>query len=95
VQETFTSIWKTRTAYQSEAGEVAPWVLTVARYRPIDVARRNGRDAAHQTTDDTLHAVSAPCDVSEQAASNAQTDHVWHPSEPAATDDRRSAHETA
>jgi RNA polymerase sigma-70 factor (ECF subfamily) len=51
-------------------------VLTVARYRAIDVARRNGREAAHQTADDTLHAVSAPCDASGQAASNAQTDHV-------------------
>jgi RNA polymerase sigma-70 factor (ECF subfamily) len=76
VQETFTSIWKTRTTYQSEAGNVAPWVLTVARYRAIDIARRNGRDAAHQTTDDILYAVSAPSDVPEQAASNAQTRHV-------------------
>lgn len=73
VQATFTSIWKTRTTCQSEAGKVAPWLLTVARCRAIDIARRDGRDAAHQTTDDILHAVSAPSDGSEQAASHAQT----------------------
>jgi len=73
VQETFISIWKTRTTYESKAGKVAPWVLTVARYRAIDIARRNGRDAAHQTTDDTLHTISAPGDVPEQAAAHAQT----------------------
>jgi RNA polymerase sigma-70 factor (ECF subfamily) len=72
VQETFISIWKTRKSYESEAGKVAPWVLTVARHRAIDIARRNGRDAAHQTTDDHLRAVSAPGDVPEQAVARAQ-----------------------
>lgn len=76
VQETFTSIWKTRASYHSQVGKVAPWLLTVARYRAIDIARRNGRDAGHQTTDDTLHAVSAPSDVPQQAAAHAQTRHV-------------------
>jgi RNA polymerase sigma-70 factor (ECF subfamily) len=72
VQETFISIWKTRKSYESEVGKVAPWVLTVARHRAIDIARRNGRDAAHQTTDDHLRAVSAPGDVPEQAVARAQ-----------------------
>jgi RNA polymerase sigma-70 factor (ECF subfamily) len=45
VQETFTSIWKTRTAYQSEGGEVAPWVLTVARY-----PRRSARSSRSRST---------------------------------------------
>jgi hypothetical protein len=31
-----------RMAYESQVGNVAPWVLTVVRYRAIDVARRNG-----------------------------------------------------
>jgi RNA polymerase sigma-70 factor (ECF subfamily) len=73
VQETFTSIWKTRASYHSQIGKVAPWVLTVARYRAIDIARRNGRDAAHQISDDTLRAFSAPGDVPQQAAAHAQT----------------------
>jgi len=76
VQETFTSIWKTRATYHNQIGKVAPWVLTVARYRAIDIARRNGRDVARQTGDDMLHAVSAPSDISEQAAANADGRHV-------------------
>lgn len=76
VQETFISIWKSRTSYRSEEGKVAPWLLTVARYRAIDIARRNGRDAARQTTDEPLYAVSAPCDVLEQAAAHDQARHV-------------------
>lgn len=76
VQETFFSIWRTRASYASEVGKVAPWVLTVARHRSIDVARRSGRDAAHETTDETLARFSAPGDVAEQAAAHAQTRHV-------------------
>lgn len=76
VHETFTSIWKTRASYHSQVGKVAPWVLTVARYRAIDIARRNGRDAAHQTTDEPLQSVSAPSNVPQQAAAHAQTRHV-------------------
>jgi RNA polymerase sigma-70 factor (ECF subfamily) len=76
VQETFTSIWKTRASYHSQVGTVAPWLLTVARYRAIDIARRNGRDAAHQTTDEPLQTVSAPSDVPQQAAAHAQTRRV-------------------
>lgn len=76
VQETFISIWKTRASYESRVGKVAPWVLTVARHRSIDVARRSGRDAAHQTTDEMLDRVRAPGDVLEQVAAHAQTRHL-------------------
>jgi RNA polymerase sigma-70 factor (ECF subfamily) len=76
VQEAFTAIWKTRASYHSDVGKVAPWVLTVARYRAIDIARRNGVDAAHQTTDEPLYAVRAPGEVPQQAAAHAQTRHV-------------------
>jgi len=76
VQETFTAIWKTRTTYRSEAGKVAPWVLTVARHRSIDVARRNGRDAARQTTDEMLDTVGALSGVHEQVAARAARRHL-------------------
>ena len=75
VQETFASIWRTRAGYHSQ-GKVAAWVLTIARHRAIEIARRNGRDAAHQTTVQPLHAVTAPSDVPAQAAAHAQTRHV-------------------
>lgn len=40
VQEAFISIWRTRANYDDRR-TVAAWVLTVARTRAIDVARRN------------------------------------------------------
>lgn len=73
VQETFTAIWRTRAAYQCQAGNVAAWVLTIARHRAIDIARRNGRDARHLTSDDQLDRVSAPGDVAQQAVAHART----------------------
>jgi len=72
VQETFISIWKTRMTYEMQAGKVAPWVLTVARYRAIDVTRRNGLHAVHRASDDNLLAVRAPNCVVEQVVARAQ-----------------------
>jgi len=72
VQEAFISIWKTRRTYEMQAGKVAPWVLTVARYRAIDVTRRNGLHAVHRASDDSLHAVRAPSGVAEQVVARAQ-----------------------
>lgn len=76
VQETFTSIWSTRASYEPRRGSVAPWVLTVARYRAIDIARRNGRDAAHQISDEALGVLRAPGSIPEQVAAHAQTGDV-------------------
>jgi RNA polymerase sigma-70 factor, ECF subfamily len=72
VQEAFISIWNTRTTYEMQAGKVAPWVLTVARYRAIDVTRRNGLHAVHRASDDSLHTVRAPSAVAEQVVARAQ-----------------------
>src|ERR1700761_6189338 len=43
VQEGFLSVWNSRASYHPERGSVAAWVLTVIRYRAIDVARSNHR----------------------------------------------------
>lgn len=64
VQETFISIWKTRHTYERR-GTVAPWVLTIARHRAIDIARRNGPHAAHRTSDERVHTLPAPGSVDE------------------------------
>jgi len=76
VQETFTAIWKNRGKFESQVGKVAPWVLTVARHRAIDVARRNGRDWALQAHDDVLDRQGLAVDVPSQAAAHAQARHV-------------------
>lgn len=66
VQEAFASIWKTRMSYQHEAGAVAPWVLTIVRYRAIDIARRNGPHARRRAGEEGLHVLHAPDVVAEQ-----------------------------
>lgn len=64
VQETFISIWMSRRAYEPR-GDVAPWVLTIARHRAIDIARRNRPHAAHRAGDEHLHGLPAPGSVAE------------------------------
>ncbi|MDP8910346.1 MAG: sigma-70 family RNA polymerase sigma factor [Chloroflexota bacterium] len=76
VQEAFAAVWTTRGSYESQVGRVAPWVLTIARYRAIDIARRNGHDCAHQTTDDRLDGLRERSDVPSLAAAHAQTHHI-------------------
>jgi RNA polymerase sigma-70 factor (ECF subfamily) len=71
VQETFISIWKTRTTYEDH-GKVAAWVLTVARHRAIDIARRATWQAAHRTGDDGLQVLHDPAGVPEQVLERAE-----------------------
>lgn len=71
VQETFISIWKTRTTYQDH-GKVASWVLTVARHRAIDIARHDTWLASHRTSDDDLQVVHEPHGVAEQVLARAE-----------------------
>ncbi len=72
VQEAFVSIWKTRTTYEPRIGKVAPWVLTVVRYRAIDVARSNGLHAAQRASEDILHTVRAPDSVADEVVTGIQ-----------------------
>jgi RNA polymerase sigma-70 factor (ECF subfamily) len=39
VQEAFTAIWRMAGTYRPDRGEVAGWLLSLVRYRAIDVAR--------------------------------------------------------
>ncbi|MBA3327198.1 MAG: sigma-70 family RNA polymerase sigma factor [Solirubrobacterales bacterium] len=71
VQETFISIWTTRRTYEPR-GNVAPWVLTIARHRAIDIARRNAPHAAHRASDERLHKLPAPSNVAELVAGRAE-----------------------
>jgi RNA polymerase sigma-70 factor (ECF subfamily) len=72
LQEAFSSIWKTRTTYDSRVGTVAPWVLTVVRHRAIDIARNSGLHVAHRTNDDILHTVGAADSVVDGVVAGAQ-----------------------
>jgi RNA polymerase sigma-70 factor, ECF subfamily len=64
VQEAFLSLWTSRTGYRPQRGTVAGWLLTVVRYRAIDLTRRNASHAAHWASQDRLEEHPAPEDVS-------------------------------
>ena len=68
VQEAFLALWSNCGSYTSERGTVAAWLLTVVRYRAIDVARRHGRHATRRDSDDQLAGRRAPDDVGESVA---------------------------
>jgi RNA polymerase sigma-70 factor (ECF subfamily) len=76
VQEGFLSIWKTSASYHSQQGTVAAWLLTVVRYRAIDLARRNGNHATRWVSDDRLVERPALDDVSEKVIQRDKPDHL-------------------
>lgn len=76
VQEAFLSVWKGRTSYVSQRGTAAGWVLTVVRYRAIDIARRNRANAAHEASDATVEALPAPGDLADRAVAGAEADRL-------------------
>jgi len=76
VQEAFVSIWRTRLTYDVHVGMVTAWVMTVARHRAIDVARRNGPHAAHRAGEDELRSVPIENGVADQVLSRARTHEV-------------------
>lgn len=75
VQETLVSIWSSRERYE-DRGDVGAWVLTLARHRAIDIARRNRPHATHRAGDDMLEAVATPGCVQEKVAARAHAAHV-------------------
>ena len=75
-QEAFLSIWKGRMNYRPERGTVAAWLLTVVRYRAVDLARRNGRHAVHWASDTYLEQSPAPDDVSAEVLAQDTADRL-------------------
>ena len=63
VQEAFISIWKSGGTFRPYRGTVAAWVLTLVRYRAIDVARSHGATAARPMGDSWMDERPAPDDV--------------------------------
>jgi RNA polymerase sigma-70 factor, ECF subfamily len=54
VQDGFLAVWNSRASYRRQQGTVAGWLLTVVRYRAIDLARRNGQHASRHASEDQL-----------------------------------------
>ena len=70
VQEAFMSIWRGRTEYQPGRGTVAAWLLTLVRFRAIDVVRCSARHADRRAGEHTLDAHCAPSDMADQAVAH-------------------------
>jgi len=75
VQDAFMSIWRTRVRYEDRRS-VAPWLLTVARNRAIDVARRNQPHAMHRAVEERLESVAAPGIIDEQVVATERAQHL-------------------
>lgn len=75
VQETFMSIWRARVHYEDRRS-VAPWLLTVARNRAIDVARRNQPHAVYRSGEDGIESVAAAGVIDEQVAATERAQHL-------------------
>jgi RNA polymerase sigma-70 factor (ECF subfamily) len=67
VQDGFLSVWNGRSNFRSQQGTVAAWLLTVVRFRAIDIARRNHRHASRRASDVQLVECSADEDLCETA----------------------------
>ena len=67
VQDGFLSVWISRANYRPHRGSVTAWLLTVVRYRAIDVARSDHRHASRRAGDDEAMARSAVDDPLEAA----------------------------
>jgi RNA polymerase sigma-70 factor (ECF subfamily) len=75
VQEAFMSIWRTRVHYEDRRS-VAPWLLTVARNRAIDVARRHQPHAMHRAVEERLQNVAAEGIIDEQVVVTERAQHL-------------------
>jgi RNA polymerase sigma-70 factor (ECF subfamily) len=67
VQDGFLSVWNGRANFRSQQGTVAAWLLTLVRYRAIDIARSNHRHASRRASDDQLVECSTDEDLCETA----------------------------
>ena len=54
VQDGFLSVWNSRATYRPQQGTVAAWLLTVVRYRAIDIARRDRQHVSRRASETHL-----------------------------------------
>ena len=76
VQDAFLSLWNNRASYHPQRGTVAAWLLTVVRYRAIDLARSNGRHEDRRAGDDQLEHHAGPDDIPQEIINRADADRL-------------------
>jgi RNA polymerase sigma-70 factor (ECF subfamily) len=77
VQEAFAAVWRNRAAYLPQRGTVAAWLLSVVRYRAIDVIRRDATHANHRASEDIIRSRRAPGEnMADYVVSRADADRL-------------------
>jgi RNA polymerase sigma-70 factor, ECF subfamily len=66
LQDVFVQVWNRAAQYEAARGSAWGWLIAIARYRAIDVRRREGRMAADTGTD--LDAIAADDETLEDSA---------------------------
>ncbi len=74
VQNAFLGIWNSRGSYREGRGPVSAWLLTIVRYRAVDIVRRNNAHASRLTPDGQHDACGVPDDVCEQIVALEEAD---------------------
>jgi RNA polymerase sigma-70 factor (ECF subfamily) len=69
VQEAFIAVWRIAGSYGPERGAVAAWLLSVVRYRAIDVARANTTHASKRADEAETGLRSVPGVLADQVVS--------------------------
>ncbi len=54
VQEAFAATWRNSASYLPHRGTVAAWLLSVVRYRSIDIIRRDAKHTEHRAAEETI-----------------------------------------
>jgi RNA polymerase sigma-70 factor (ECF subfamily) len=76
VQEAFASIWRNSAPYEPTRGGLAAWLLTLVRYRAIDIARDNRRHSRNRADEAKIELHSSPTAVADDVADRDSATHV-------------------
>jgi RNA polymerase sigma-70 factor (ECF subfamily) len=76
VQEAFLAVWRSAASYHSERGSVAGWLLSLVRYRAIDVSRSNIRHARKRADEARLALRATPGATADEMADRADATHL-------------------
>lgn len=67
VQDAFLAVWTNRARYDPQRGTVAAWLLTVVRFRAIDLIRHDRQHAARRASETELEMRISPTDMCQTA----------------------------
>jgi RNA polymerase sigma-70 factor (ECF subfamily) len=76
VQDAFLSLWNSRASYHPQRGTATAWLLTVVRYRAIDLARSHGGHEHRRAGDEQLQHHAGPDDILQETIDREQADHL-------------------